>query len=171
MEVEEGLVGIAISKRCQRRQRRRVRAGSGVHPRLGERHQQGIDTLPLNLADSFQRLFVVAVARIPQRENELRQTSACLDVEEALGQRGRVLDPTVGDQQGHGAAQERGIVRILDQHALEVLGCRSIVTAGMSVAADKIVAERRGLLPVSAGRGLRRHGRRRRIGRRETGDA
>ena len=171
MEKIEGAVGVAIGQRREGRQCRGVRPGTGVQPPLGERDQEGIDTVAADRVDALQSALVVAVSRVLQAENEGGQPGAVVDLDEAPRDGGRCLYPTLGGQQRHSAAQQRGIVGIRVQDTLQMLGRCGIVAPGVGVEPDEIAADRRAVVAVGAGRGLRRQGRRLLIGGRQAARA
>ena len=141
MEEIEGPVRVSLGERRECRQRRCVRPGPGVQPSLGKRDQEGINTVPADRVDALQSALVVAVAGVLQAKNEGGQPRIVINLDEALREFGRSIDPTLGGQQGHGAAQKRGIAGIRAKHTLQALGRCGIVAAGMSVAPGEIAAD------------------------------
>ena len=89
----------------------------------------------------MQGALEVSGSCVLQGENEGREPHVVVDLDEAFREPGRCFDATLGGQQRHGAAQERGIAGVRVQDALEVRGRRSVVAAGVSEAADKITAD------------------------------
>ena len=147
MEEIEGRVRIPLGERRERRQRRRIRPRPDVQPSFGERHQEGIDVVPGYLVDALQRILVIAVAGLLQPENEAGQARIVTALHEPLGEFGGLVDPTLGGEERHDAAQEREIVGIPVQNTPQVPGRCGIVAAGMGVAADEIAADRRAVEP------------------------
>ena len=176
MEEEEGPVGFARGERRERIQRRLPGPCAGVQPALGERQHEAVDALPRDRADATQGALEIAVDDVLQPEHQAGQTRTAVDLDQAQGERGRILHPAVGDQQRYGAAQESGFAGVLVQDTLEVFRRRRIVAPCVSIAPGEVAAERRGIrrdiLLLGAGRRLGRRGGKRRVGRdRRTGAA
>ena len=170
MEVKEGPVVRALVERRERIQRLLPGPCAGVQPTLGERQHEAVDALPRDRIDATQGALEIAVDGVLQAEHQAGQTRTVVDLDQAPGERGRILDPAVGDQQRYGAAQESGFAGVLLQDTLEVFRRRRIVAPCVGIAPDEVAAERRDILQLGAGRGLRRRGGKRRVGRdRRTG--